>query len=110
MGTFTPVTNTNSASPTGVVSIDSGIGNPIYSQAGASQQINVGDVVYQYDDDNQGEIALPAIVTPTFTTAATAQETLHDNLLGISLSYRSVTKHFSWQSHRSYWYRTHRSS
>jgi hypothetical protein len=96
---FTPVANTNAASPTGELGVVTGISNPIPYAVGPSQQINEGDIVCQYDDNAYGYIALPSIALPAANTGQqtgttqiaqtqTAMAAIKAKYLGRSLSYR----------------------
>ena len=76
MAKFTSVANAPfGARPTGELGIMSGLGNPFPYNTGpgtAGQQINVGDVMVQYDDATDGLIAIPAAAVPAGATAASA--------------------------------------
>lgn len=80
MARFNAVNNAPfGARPTGELGIMSGMGNPIPYATGPGiasgngyQQVNVGDVMCQYDDATDGLIAIPAAAVPAGATAATA--------------------------------------
>ena len=109
------VTNLNNFSPTGAVSIVSGITNPSSLAAGASQQINVGDPIIQFNDannnfgaGNNAWLGIPACCLVqqgngggggangnannniAMTVAVPLlQAAVHNNFAGLSVGYRS---------------------
>ena len=80
MARFNAVNNAPfGARPTGELGIMSGLGDPIPYATGPGvassngyQQINVGDVMCQYDDATDGLIAIPAAAVPAGASAASA--------------------------------------
>ena len=54
--------------PTGELGVMSGLGNPIPYPTLPNQQVNVGDIMVQADDNNYGMLALPAVAVPQSAT------------------------------------------
>jgi hypothetical protein len=105
--------------PTGELGVMSGLGNPIPYATGPGvavsggggpyQQINVGDIMCQLDDNNYGTVAIPAAAVPltatTYAASTASQKAMQQvhgagleagvdaggtcyGFLGISMSYR----------------------
>ena len=78
MARFTAVNNAPFGNrPTGELGVMSGLGNPIpyatgpgVASSNGSQQVNVGDIMCQYDDATDGLIAIPAAAVPAGASAA----------------------------------------
>ncbi len=95
--------NQNNFSPTGVVNVVSGLGNPFPMAAVANQQVNAGDAVIQNNDATAGFVALPVACLSgnNYTSGVnnqgannlaiqTLQQAVHNNFAGLSVSYRSA--------------------
>ena len=109
-------TNLNNFSPTGIVTIVSGVTNPSPLAAGAGQQINVGDPIIQFNDannnfgaGNNAWLGIPVFCLKqngngggggangnannniAMTVAVPLlQAAIHNNFAGLSIGYRSA--------------------
>ena len=74
MAKYTSVANAPfGARPTGELGVMNGLDNPIPYASGpgtAGQQINVGDIMVQYDDATDGFVAIPVAAVPVGASAA----------------------------------------